>query len=283
MKYKRKPEWLKIRLPEPEKYHEINKLLKELDLHTICVSGKCPNMGECWNRGTATFMILGDICTRACKFCNVKTGNPLPVDSNEPVKIARAIKSLKLKHAVLTSVDRDDLPDKGAGLWAETIKEIKKMNPLVTMETLIPDFDGLYDLLDLIVEAAPEVVSHNMETVERLSNQIRSKAKYDRSLDVLRYLASKGVNVKSGIMLGLGEKREEIEQVMDDLLSVNCYVLTIGQYLQPSSWNLPVDRYVTPEEFEELKQIALSKGFKIVESAPLVRSSYHAENHILKN
>ncbi|TKG95065.1 lipoyl synthase [Puteibacter caeruleilacunae] len=280
MRIKRKPEWLKIRLPEGEDYKKVNQIVQTHGLHTICSSGKCPNMGECWGNGTATFMILGDICTRSCKFCNVKTGRPLPVDENEPIKLARSIKLMQLKHAVITSVDRDDLEDKGAGFWAKVVETVREVNPNTTMETLIPDFDADHELLDLIVKVKPEIVSHNLETVERLTPQVRSRAKYRTSLEVIRYLSENGINAKSGIMLGLGETEEEIYQCMDDLLAVNCNILTIGQYLQPSLKHLPVEKYVTPEEFEKYKQVALEKGFKFVESAPLVRSSYHAEKQI---
>lgn len=282
MQYQRKPEWLKIKLPESDSYKKINQLIQANNLHTICTSGKCPNMGECWNNGTATFMILGDTCTRGCRFCNVKTSkNPPPPDDKEPLKLARAIHTLGVKHAVITSVDRDDLHDKGAGHWAKTIREIKYRNPEITIETLIPDFDANARLLDLIIDAEPDVISHNLETVKRLTPQIRSKAEYERSLRVLKYLDQNDVQSKSGIMAGLGETREEIFQVMDDLLKVGCKILTIGQYLQPSSNNIPVQRYMPPEEFEEIKQTGLQKGFDIVESGPLVRSSYHAEKHIL--
>lgn len=281
MKYQRKPEWLKIKLTQSEDFKKINKLLKDNNLHTICTSGKCPNMGECWLNGTATFMILGDTCTRSCRFCNVKTAkNPPAPDNNEPVKIARTIGKLNLKHTVLTSVDRDDLEDKGAMHWHKTIVEIKKHNPNITIEALIPDFDAIPKLLNLIAKANPNIVSHNMETIRRLTPQTRSKAKYDQSLDVLKYLASTGMKTKSGIMLGLGETIDEVEEVMDDLLKVECKILTIGQYLQPAPTNIPVERFVTPDEFESIKQIGLSKGFRFVESGPLVRSSYHAEKHI---
>jgi lipoic acid synthetase len=281
MQYQRKPEWLKIKLPQSDQYKKINRILQSNNLHTICTSGKCPNMGECWNNGTATFMILGEICTRGCRFCNVETSkNPPPPDENEPKKIAAAVATLNLNHVVITSVDRDDMTDRGAYHWCRTIKEIKYKNPEITIETLIPDFDAKPRLLDLIIDAEPDVVSHNMETVRRLTPQTRSKAEYNRSLKVLQYLAQNDVQTKSGIMLGLGETRAEIEELMDDLLKVECQVLTLGQYLQPSPKNVPVDRFVSPEEFAELKEIALEKGFQIVESGPLVRSSYHAEKHI---
>jgi lipoic acid synthetase len=283
MQYQRKPDWLKIQLPKSDSYKRINQLIQANNLHTICTSGKCPNMGECWNNGTATFMILGDICTRGCRFCNVKTAKyPGEIDKNEPVKLARSIAKLNIKHAVITSVDRDDLEDKGAGHWAETIKQLKEHNPELTIESLIPDFDAIPELLDLIVDAAPDVVSHNLETIERLTPQIRSKAQYRSSLEVLKYLADNGMKTKSGIMVGLGETKEEVIQVMDDLLEVNCKVITIGQYLQPSPKNMKVERFVTPEEFKEYENIGKEKGFEFVESGPLVRSSYHAEKHITK-
>ncbi len=280
MKISRKPEWLKIQLPKTNEYKALNDLIVKNNLHTICTSGKCPNMGECWAAGTATFMILGDICTRGCKFCNVTTGKPLAPDANEPQKLAEAIRFLKLKHAVITSVDRDDLEDGGANHWAKTIRKVKEVNPDITIETLIPDFDGKHHLLDIVAKSKPDIISHNLETVERLTNQVRTKAQYRTSLETLRYLDFIGVTTKSGIMLGLGETKEEILQTMDNLLSVNCHIMTIGQYLQPSPKNLPVERYVTPKEFDELKQIGLRKGFRFVESGPLVRSSYHAEKHL---
>jgi len=277
MKTSRKPDWLKIKLPKTEDYQAINNLLKNHNLHTICTSGKCPNLTECWANRTATFMILGDICTRSCKFCNVKTGKPLQPDIKEPLSIANAVKTLNLKHIVITSVDRDDLNDLGANHWALTIVTLKNSNPNLTVEALIPDFDAKHHLLDIIIESKPDIIAHNLETVERLTPTVRSKAKYRTSLKTLEYLAQKGFKTKSGLMLGLGETKEEILLTMNDLLSINCRILTIGQYLRPSLKNLPVQKYVTPEEFEELRQIALEKGFLFVESAPLVRSSYHAE------
>ena len=277
--YIRKPEWLKIRLPRGEEFAKVNSLVKNNQLHTICTSGNCPNQADCWERGTATLMILGDTCTRSCKFCNVTTGKPLPVDWSEPLKIAQTVKDLKLKHCVLTSVDRDDLPDGGAEIWAETIRQVKWLNPETTMETLIPDFDGKYEHIHKIIESAPEVISHNLETVRRLTPDIRSRAKYNTSLQVIKYIADSGLVAKSGIMLGLGETREEILQTMDDLLAVGCKVFTIGQYLQPTRENYPVKEYITPETFAEYEKIGLEKGFRFVESGPLVRSSYHAEKH----
>jgi lipoic acid synthetase len=280
--YLRKPEWLKIRLPRGEEFAKVNSLVKKYGLHTICTSGNCPNHADCWERGTATLMILGDTCTRSCKFCNVHTGKPLPVNPDEPVNVAQTVKELGLKHCVLTSVDRDDLPDGGANHWAETICQVKRLNPGTTIETLIPDFDGKQELIQLVIDAAPEVISHNLETVRRLTPMIRSRAKYETSLKVLRHIADNGLTAKSGIMLGLGETEDEILQTMDDLLAVNCKVFTLGQYLQPTRQNYPVKEYVTPEKFEEYRKIGLSKGFAFVESAPLVRSSYRAEKHVVK-
>jgi lipoyl synthase len=277
----RKPEWLKIRLPRGEEFVKVNSLVKKYHLHTICTSGNCPNQADCWERGTATLMILGDICTRACKFCNVKTGKPLPVDSDEPLKVAQMVQELKLKHCVLTSVDRDDLPDGGAWHWAETIRQVKLLNSDTTIEALIPDFDGKQELIVQVIDAAPEVISHNLETVARLTPVIRSRAKYATSLEVIKYIAQSGLMAKSGIMLGLGETEAEILQTMDDLLAVNCKVFTLGQYLQPTRQNYPVLEYITPEKFEEYKQIGLQKGFMFVESGPLVRSSYKAEKIVV--
>ncbi len=279
----RKPRWLKINLPKGTNFKQIKSIINEHHLHTICTSGKCPNMGECWAAGTATLMILGDICTRSCKFCATQTGKPLPPDEEEPANVAESIRLMGLKHAVLTSVDRDDLPDKGAGHWAKTIGEIKKVNPGVTMEVLIPDFDGDPVLIQKVIDANPDIISHNLETVRRLTPQVRSRAKYDVSLKVIEVIAKSGVTPKSGIMLGLGETRDEILETMDDLLVAGCEVLTIGQYLQPTKLNLPVQEYVHPDVFEEYRKTGLEKGFRFVESAPLVRSSYHAEKHIEKN
>src|SRR5690606_15541455 len=274
------PDWLKIQLPSTGNYNWMNKTIRDHKLHTICTSGKCPNAAECWGNGTATFMILGDICTRACKFCNVKTGKPGPVDFKEPVRIARSIQIMKLKHAVITSVDRDDLPDGGAGIWVETILKVKEMNPGTTMEVLIPDFQGMTNLVQQVMDAQPEVISHNVETVRRLTPQIRSRAKYDVSMDVLKYIAAAGVVAKSGLMLGLGEKEEEVLETMDDLAAIGVSVLTVGQYLQPSPAHLKVEEYITPEQFKFYETEGLKRGFKFVESGPLVRSSYHAERHI---
>lgn len=275
----RLPRWMKMQLPKGENYSKVKNLVNQHHLHTICTSGNCPNIGECWNRGTATFMILGDICTRNCKFCGVTTGKPLPPDPEEPRRIAESVKIMNLKHAVITSVDRDDLPDLGAGFWAETVRQVKSLNPEIKIEVLIPDFQGKKDLIGTVIEAAPEVISHNMETVERLTPQIRSAAKYRTSLDVIRTVAESGIVAKSGIMLGLGETEEEVLQVMDDLRAVGCKVMTIGQYLAPTLDHIQVKEYVSPEQFERYRTIGLEKGFMFVESSPLVRSSYRAELH----
>jgi len=272
----RKPDWLKISLSNNATFAATGKIIQGNKLHTICQSGKCPNLGECWNKGTATFMIAGDICTRSCKFCNTQTGKPLPLDRQEPERIAESVKEMALKHVVITSVDRDDLPDYGAGHWAETIRTIKSVNPSVTMEVLIPDFKGNKKLLDLIIREQPEIISHNMETVRRLTPIVRSIDSYDTSLSVLAYVASFGIATKSGIMLGLGEKKEEILELFDDLLRFKCEKLSIGQYLQPSRKNIPVSEYIHPDVFNEYRIIAEKRGFKNVRSAPFVRSSYHS-------
>ncbi|MDR3188697.1 MAG: lipoyl synthase [Prevotellaceae bacterium] len=274
---KRKPEWLKTRLPQGKAYMQVNEIVRTHRLHTICTDGLCPNRSDCWARGTATFMVGGDVCTRSCKFCNVKTGRPAPLDPQEPENIARSVKLLQLRHAVITSVDRDDLPDLGAAHWVRVIQAVKALNPTTTMETLIPDFQGRRELIALVLDARPEVVSHNLETVRRLSKGIRSRATYETSLEVIRQVAASGVTAKSGIMLGLGETRAEVMEAMDDLRSVGCSAMTIGQYLQPSEKNVPVAEYVPPEVFEEYRRVGKEKGFAHVESAPLVRSSYHAE------
>ena len=273
----------KIKLPRGKKYIQIKNIVHQHHLHTICESGRCPNLAECWGNGTATLMILGNICTRACKFCSVPTGKPLPPDKNEPQEIAKSIQLMGLSHCVLTSVDRDDLPDFGAGFWAETIETIRQLNPKTTLEVLIPDFNYDKSALDKIIAVHPEIVSHNVETVRRLTPKIRSRAQYDRSLAVLQYLKENGITTKSGIMLGMGETIKEIDQVMDDLLTVGCKIITIGQYLQPTPKNLPVKKFVTKEEFERHKKTALAKGFDFVESDSLVRSSYHAEKHVKVN
>ena len=276
----RKPKWLKVKLPTGQAYKNVRGITKAHDLHTICESGNCPNMGECWGAGTATFMILGNICTRSCGFCNVMTGRPLAVDVLEPLKVARSVKLMNVKHAVITSVDRDDLKDGGASIWVETIAAIRKQNPQTTMETLIPDFKGKEKDIQEIINAKPEVVSHNLETVRRLTKKVRIQAKYDRSLDTLRLLFEGGIRTKSGIMLGLGETEDEIIEAMKDLRNVGVKILTLGQYLQPSKKHLPVIEFIKPEQFTYLKEVGLSLGFEHVESSPLVRSSYHAEKHI---
>ena len=278
----RKPKWLRVKLPTGENYKHVRSLVDQYKLHTICESGHCPNMGECWGEGTATFMILGNICTRSCGFCNVATGRPLPVDCDEPDRVGRSIKLMKVKHAVLTSVDRDDLPDGGSILWAETIKAVRRISPGTTMETLIPDFRGNERQLDRILEAAPEVISHNMETVRRLTRQVRIQAQYDRSLAVLKYLKDHGAHrTKTGIMLGLGETVEEVRTALYELREARVDVVTLGQYLQPTPKHLPVQAFIEPEIFDALGEEAKALGFIHVESGPLVRSSYHAEKHIL--
>ena len=279
----RKPEWLKISIGANERYTETKRIVESHCLHTICSSGRCPNMGECWGKGTATFMIAGDICTRSCKFCNTQTGRPLPLDPDEPAHVAESIALMKLSHAVITSVDRDDQPDLGAAHWAQTIREIKRLNPETTTEVLIPDFQGRKELVDQVIKACPEIISHNMETVKRISPQVRSAANYHTSLEVIRQIAESGITAKSGIMVGLGETPAEVEELMDDLISVGCKILTIGQYLQPTHKHFPVAAYITPEQFAVYKETGLKKGFEQVESAPLVRSSYHAEKHIRFN
>ena len=278
----KKPDWLRVKLPIGKKYTELRGLVDKYNLHTICTSGSCPNMGECWGEGTATFMILGNVCTRSCGFCGVKTGRPDTVDWEEPEKVARSIKIMKIKHAVITSVDRDDLKDGGSIIWAETINAIRRANPETTLETLIPDFQLIHKNIDRIVAVAPEVVSHNVETVRRLTREVRIQAKYDRSLGVLQYLKDSGINrTKSGIMLGLGEMEEEVLQTLEDLKNVNVDVITIGQYLQPSKKHLPVKEFITPEQFKKYEEIGLKMGFRHVESGALVRSSYKAQKHIL--
>ena len=279
----RKPEWLKISIGANERYTETKRIVESHCLHTICSSGRCPNMGECWGKGTATFMIAGDICTRSCKVCNTRTGRPLPLDPNEPLHVAESVALMKLSHAVITSVDRDDLPDLGAAHWAQTIREIKRLNPETTTEVLIPDFQGRKELVSQVIEAGPEIISHNMETVKRISPQVRSAANYHTSLEVIRQIAESGTTAKSGIMVGLGETPAEVEELMDDLIAVGCKILTIGQYLQPTHKHYPVVAYITPEQFAIYKETGLKKGFEQVESAPLVRSSYHAEKHIRFN
>jgi lipoic acid synthetase len=273
-KYLRKPDWLKIRLQGNEQFLRTKRIVESHCLHTICSSGRCPNQGECWSRGTATFMIGGDICTRACKFCNTLTGKPKPLDPSEPDRVAESIRLMGLKYAVVTSVDRDDLPDLGARHWFDAIKRIKEVNPDTALETLIPDFQGRRELVDMIVQAAPEIISHNLETVRRLSPQIRSAARYERSLSVLSYVSSSGVTAKTGIMVGLGETPDEVSELMDDALRAGVSILTVGQYLQPSRKNIAVSEYIAPEQFAAYRTLGLDKGFAHVESAPLVRSSY---------
>ena len=277
----KKPKWLKVKLPTGQAYKNVRGITKSHDLHTICESGNCPNMGECWGEGTATFMILGNICTRSCGFCNVITGRPLAVDVLEPKKVAEAVNLMKIKHAVITSVDRDDLADGGASIWVETINEIRRKNPETTIESLIPDFKGKEKDIQKIIDVNPEVVSHNMETVRRLTKKVRIQAKYDRSLQTLSFLNKGGVRTKSGVMLGLGESQEEVIDTMKDLRKVGVSIITLGQYLQPTKKHLEVLEFVLPKQFDKYKQIALTLGFKHVESGPLVRSSYHAAKHIL--
>ena len=279
-KYTKKPDWLRVKLPIGKEYAEVRQIVTEHKLHTICESGNCPNMGECWGNGTATFMILGNTCTRSCGFCNVHTGKPLPADLEEPKMVAESIRLMKLKHAVITSVDRDDLKDGGSMIWEETVNEVRKACPGITMETLIGDFQGKWENLQRIINVHPEIVSHNLETVRRLTKQVRVQAKYDRSLEVLKRLKEAGMKTKSGIMLGLGEKEEEVYETMDDLRSIGVDILTIGQYLQPTKNHLLVIEFIKPEIFAKYKETGLNKGFRFVESGPLIRSSYHAERHL---
>jgi lipoic acid synthetase len=275
--YAGKPDWLKIRLGGSEPFVRTKRIVEAHGLHTICASGKCPNMGECWSRGTATFMIGGDICTRSCRFCHTRTGKPLPPDPEEPAHVAESIRLMELKYAVVTSVDRDDLPDLGASHWAASLRAIRERNPHTLIEALIPDFQGRSELTDLIIEAAPEVISHNLETVRRLTPLVRSAARYDVSLSVLRRISARGVTAKTGIMAGLGETAEEVYALMDDALEAGVSILTIGQYLQPSRENIPVHEYIPPSQFENYRAIAIEKGFRKVACAPLVRSSYYAD------
>lgn len=276
----KKPKWLRVKLPIGENYRKVRSLVDEHKLHTICESGSCPNMGECWGEGTATFMILGNICTRSCGFCAVKTGKPEEVDAYEPGKVANSVKIMKVKHAVITSVDRDDLKDGGSEIWAQTVRAIRKQSPGTTLETLIPDFAGKWENLQVIIDVAPEIVSHNLETVRRLTKQVRIQAKYDRSLELLFRLKKGGMHTKSGLMLGLGESEQEILETMQDLRNVGVEVLTLGQYLQPTLKHLPVVEFINPEKFEYYKIKGIEMGFRYVESGPLVRSSYHAEKHL---
>lgn len=275
-----KPDWLRVKLPTGEAYREVRGIVSEHKLHTICESGNCPNMGECWGAGTATFMILGNVCTRSCGFCAVATGKPQEADPYEPLRVAKSIKLMGLKHAVITSVDRDDLPDGGSSIWAKTVEVVRELNPGIRIETLIPDFQGKWDNLARIIAVRPDVVSHNLETVRRLTRLVRIQAKYDRSLEVLKRLSDAGIRTKSGIMLGLGETEDEIFETMDDLRTVGVTILTLGQYLQPTRQHLEVQEFITPETFERYRLEGLKRGFEYVESGPLVRSSYHAEKHI---
>ncbi len=280
MSHLKKPEWLKINIGTNACYTETKRIVDTHKLHTICSSGRCPNLGECWGAGTATFMIGGNICTRACRFCNTLSGKPLPLDPHEPEQVAESVRLMKLSHAVITSVDRDDLPDLGAHHWAETIRAIRRVNPETTIEALIPDFQGRKELISLLIDTRPEILSHNIETVRRLTPEVRSVARYDTSLAVLHQIAESGIKTKSSIMVGLGETPEEVEETMDNLLANGCKRLTIGQYLQPSRKHYPVKEYVTPEQFARYKETGLRKGFETVVSGPLVRSSYHAERHL---
>lgn len=279
-KVRKLPEWLKMQRASGENYSRLKRLIEHNRLHTICTSGNCPNKGECWNAGTATFMILGDICTRACRFCSTRTGKPLPPDPEEPGRLAETIKILELKHCVITSVDRDDLSDGGARFWYDVIRKVREVNPALTIECLIPDFDGKHEFLDIIFAAEPDLISHNIETVRRLTPQIRNRAKYDRSLSVINYISLNRKIAKSGFMLGLGENEQEIDETMNDLFQAGCEILTIGQYLKPSPEHMDVVEYIAPERFEKYRESALEKGFRIVESASLVRSSFHAEKHV---
>jgi len=276
----KKPEWLKVKLPIGEDYRKVRQLVTDNKLHTICESGNCPNMGECWGAGTATFMILGNICTRSCGFCAVATGRPSAVDKQEPMRVANSVKVMGVKHCVVTSVDRDDLKDGGSEIWVETINAIRSVSPGTTLETLIPDFQGIWDNLQRVIDVAPEIISHNLETVRRLTKQVRIQAKYDRSLEVLKRISDAGVRAKSGIMLGLGETDEEVLETMDDLVASGVSIMTLGQYLQPTRAHLEVAEFITPEKFAFFKEQGMKKGLKYVESGPLVRSSYHAEKHL---
>lgn len=276
----RKPDWLRVKLPIGENYRKVAGIVSEHKLHTICQSGNCPNMGECWGAGTATFMILGNVCTRSCGFCNVATGRPDAIDPFEPARVARSVELMGVKHCVITSVDRDDLKDGGSDIWARTIRAIRRRTPATTMETLIPDFQGKWENLEVVTEAAPDILSHNLETVRRLTKEVRIQAKYDRSLEVLMRSKRAGLRTKSGIMLGLGESDQEVEESMDDLRSVGVDILTLGQYLQPTKKHLAVAEFIHPDRFARFKEVGMAKGFRFVESGPLVRSSYHAEKHL---
>jgi lipoic acid synthetase len=277
---KRKPEWLRVKLPVGQEYAHVRSLVDKHKLHTICESGNCPNMGECWGAGTATFMILGNICTRSCSFCAVATGRPLPVELNEPARVAESVRLMNVRHCVITSVDRDDLKDGGSTIWAETILAVREQSPLTTLETLLPDFKGIWENLERVLAVRPEVVSHNLETVRRLTREVRIQAKYDRSLECLKHISAAGLRTKSGIMLGLGETEDEIYEAMDDLLANGVHILTLGQYLQPTRKHHEVIEYIHPDKFALYKEIGMQKGFRVVESGPMVRSSYHAEKHL---
>jgi lipoic acid synthetase len=279
-KGRRLPAWLKMQRARGENYSMVKQVVASNNLHTICTSGNCPNIGECWNSGTATFMILGDICTRACRFCATMTGKPLPPDQQEPARLASAVTTMRLRHCVITSVDRDDLIDGGASVWAETIEYVKRENPETTIEALIPDFDLDHGNLMKVIKSGPDVISHNIETVRRLTPVIRTKARYDRSLEVLRYIAESGAVTKSGFMLGLGEREEEVVETITDIFATGCKILTIGQYLQPTMDHMQVAEYIAPEKFEEYRLLSIKMGFSFVESSPLVRSSFHAEKHV---
>lgn len=279
-KRERKPEWLRVKLPVGKEYAHVRSLVDKHKLHTICESGNCPNMGECWGAGTATFMILGNICTRSCSFCAVATGRPLAVDIEEPERVATSVRLMNVKHCVITSVDRDDLKDGGSIIWAETINAIRRKSPETTLETLLPDFKGQWDNLARVLEVRPEVVSHNLETVRRLTKEVRIQAKYDRSLECLKHISAAGLRTKSGIMLGLGETEDEVYEAMDDLLENGVHILTLGQYLQPTRKHHAVIEYIHPDLFAKFKEVGMQKGFRVVESGPMVRSSYHAEKHL---
>ncbi len=278
--FRKKPEWLRVKLPIGENYRHVRSVVDSNKLHTICESGNCPNMGECWGAGTATFMILGNVCTRSCSFCAVQTGRPPVLDKDEPQRVAEAIKLMKVKHAVITSVNRDELEDRGAAIWYQTVVEVKKLSPITTIETLIPDVKSNWDALELMISPGQEVVSHNMETVKRLYRLVRPQARYERSLEQIKRIRDYGKRTKSGVMLGLGEKEDEVFQIMDDLVEHGCEILTLGQYLQPTKMHLEVTEYIHPDKFAFFKEVGMNKGFKYVESGPLVRSSYHAERHV---
>lgn len=281
-KRERKPEWLRVKLPVGKEYAHVRSLVDKHKLHTICESGNCPNMGECWGAGTATFMILGNICTRSCSFCAVATGRPLAVDLEEPERVATSVQLMNVKHCVITSVDRDDLKDGGSIIWAETINAIRRKSPETTLETLLPDFKGQWDNLARVLEVRPEVVSHNLETVRRLTKEVRIQAKYDRSLECLKHISAAGLRTKSGIMLGLGETEDEVYEAMDDLIANGVHILTLGQYLQPTRKHHAVIEYIHPDLFAKFKEVGMAKGFRVVESGPMVRSSYHAEKHLFE-